>query len=131
MPRFSQRSLKNLSTCDVRLQKLFNEVIKHWDCIILEGHRNEETQNLVFEQGLSKLRFPNSKHNKLPSKAVDVAPHPIDWGNSKRFILFAGFVLGIAQSMDIKIRWGGDWNRNKNPSDESFMDLPHFELDEE
>jgi peptidoglycan LD-endopeptidase CwlK len=131
MYKYSKRSLSNLRGCDIRLQQIFVEVIKHQDCTILEGHRDKKKQTEVFNKGLSKLKFPHSKHNSYPSKAVDVVPYPIDWNNHKRFILFAGFVMGIAASLGIKIRWGGDWNRNKDPNDERFIDYPHFELDED
>ena len=30
--------------------------------------------------------------------------------------------------MNIKLRWGGDWNDNKDFSDQTFDDLVHFEL---
>ena len=74
------------------------------------------------------MLYPNSKHNKLPSKAVDVAPYPIDWNDPDRFYHFAGYVRGIAEGMGIKIRWGGDWNGNFDLKDQNFYDLPHFEL---
>jgi peptidoglycan L-alanyl-D-glutamate endopeptidase CwlK len=44
MPQFGKDSLTKLSTCHPDLQKLFNEVIKHYDCTILEGHRSDEDQ---------------------------------------------------------------------------------------
>lgn len=127
MPKFSERSKRNLEQCDLRLQELFEEVIKHYDCTVTCGFRNEADQNEAFENGRSKLQWPNSKHNKMPSKAVDVVPFPIDWKDSKRFIHFGGFVLGIAAKMGIKIRWGGDFNQNKM-FDDRFFDSPHFEL---
>ena len=68
------------------------------------------------------------RHNAKPSRAVDVAPYPIDWNDRERFHLFAGFVLGIAYSMDISLRWGGDWNQNFEVDDNQFDDFPHFEL---
>ena len=92
------------------------------------GHRNQEDQEEMYEQGRSQLRYPKSKHNSLPSKAVDVAPYPIDWNDRERFTLFAGFVLGTAETMGVKLRWGGDWNRNWETADNSFDDLVHFEL---
>jgi peptidoglycan L-alanyl-D-glutamate endopeptidase CwlK len=131
MPVFGFASKAALSTCDVRLQRLFNEVIKYWDCQVLEGHRGKEAQEAAFKAGNTQLHYPHGKHNAVPSRAVDVAPWPVDWKNQRRFDAFAGFVLGISKTMGLKIRWGGDWNRNLNPADESFIDLPHFELDEE
>ena len=42
MPKFSKKSKSKLETCDSKLQDLFNEVIMHFDCSILCGHRGEE-----------------------------------------------------------------------------------------
>lgn len=128
MPSFSARSRANLETCHEDLQRLFGEVIKHYDCTILCGHRGEEEQNEAFRQGRSQLQFPQSKHNSLPSIAVDVAPYPIDWDNRSRFYHFGGLVLGISIGMGIPIRWGGDWDMDTDLNDQSFFDLPHFEL---
>ena len=128
MPYFGKRSRDNLSTCDKRLQEVLNEVIKHVDCSVIEGHRSEERQNKLYDEGKTKVRYPNGRHNANPSRAVDVVPYPIDWNDRERFHLFAGFVLGIAQSMGIKLRWGGDWNMNFEVDDNNFDDFPHFEL---
>ena len=54
MPKFGSRSKSRLKTCDTRLQDLFNEVIKHVDCSVLEGHRGEERQNKFYDEGKSK-----------------------------------------------------------------------------
>jgi peptidoglycan L-alanyl-D-glutamate endopeptidase CwlK len=128
MPSFSSRSKKRLEQCHPDIQKVFNEVIKHVDCTVLEGHRDQETQDEYYRQGRSKLRFPNSKHNHSPSMAIDCAPYPIDWNDRDRFYYFGGMVLGIASSMGIKMRWGGDWDMDNTFKDQTFHDLPHFEL---
>jgi hypothetical protein len=60
--------------------------------------------------------------------AVDVAPYPVDWNDKERFYYFAGFVKGVASSLGISIRWGGDWNSDNNLKNQTFFDLPHFEL---
>lgn len=128
MPAFGKASQEKLATCDPRLQKVFNEVIKHFDCTVIEGHRGEEAQNKAFAEGKSKLKYPQGKHNKIPSLAADVLPYQIDWNDTNRMRYFAGFVVGIAATMGIKLRWGGDWNQNTELKDNSFNDLPHFEL---
>ena len=128
MPRFSTKSLSRLSTCDKRLQEIFNEVIKTVDCSILEGYRGKAIQNELFKENKTKVRYPNGRHNHNPSRAVDVCPYPVDWDDRERFHLFAGFVLGIAKSMNIALRWGGDWNMNWEVDDNKFDDFPHFEL---
>ena len=128
MYKFGSRSKKHLVTLDERLQKVLNEVIKYVDCSIIEGHRSGERQNKLFEEGRTKVKYPHGRHTSNPSRAVDVVPYPIDWDDRERFHLFAGFVIGIAQSMGIKLRWGGDWNMNFEVDDNNFDDFPHFEL---
>ena len=128
MPKFGTRSKNALNSCDENLIKVFNEVIKTVDCSVLEGHRGQSKQDKYYEEGKSKVKYPSGRHNKLPSMAVDVAPYPIDWDDRERFHLFAGFVLGIAKSMGINLRWGGDWNQNFEVDDNKFDDFPHFEL---
>ena len=130
MPKFGRSSRKQLSTCDEDLQALFEEVVRYFDCSVLEGHRGEEKQNKAFKEGKSKLPFPKGHHNSLPSTAVDVVPYPIDWKDRERMSYFAGFVKGVASQMGIPIRWGGDWNSDNNLKDNKFDDLPHFELRE-
>ena len=130
MPKFSKKSLSKLETCDKRLQDLFLRVVKKFDCTILEGHRSKDRQNKLFDEGKSKLKYPKGKHNSLPSKAVDVAPYPIDWNDRERFTYFAGYILGIAYQMGLKIRWGGDWDMDTQVKDNNFDDLPHFEIKE-
>lgn len=114
----------------MRLQRLFSEVVKDFDCTIIEGHRSPERQEELFRQGKSQLRAGQSKHNANPSLAVDVAPYPIDWTDEKRFFLFAGYVMGIADTLAIPIRWGGDWDGDWNWKNQGFDDLPHFELED-
>ncbi|MEE9354213.1 MAG: hypothetical protein V3U75_01350 [Methylococcaceae bacterium] len=128
MPRFGKTSTARLRTCHPSLQKLFNEVVKHFDCSIIGGHRNEAEQDKVFYDGKSTVQFPNSKHNSIPSMAVDVVPYPIDWKDRNRMRYFAGFVKGIATGMGYKIRWGGDWDSDTEVKDNHFQDLPHFEI---
>lgn len=134
MPRFSTRSKTRLDTCDKKLQELMCAVVEIFDITILEGHRDEETQNEMVRQRKSRLPWPKSKHNSIPSRAVDIAPwipgRGIDWDDIQHFHYMAGLVMGVAARMNIKIRWGGDWNRNQYSGDERFLDLVHFELDE-
>ena len=130
MASFNEKSHLKLNTCDLRLQRVFHEVIKHFDCTIVEGHRGKERQNRMVEQRKSKAHWPNSKHNTVPSMAVDVTPYPIDWDDRERHTLFAGYVLATARAMGVDIRWGGDWNRDTHVRDNSFDDLVHFEISE-
>lgn len=128
MPAFSKTSLERLATCHPKLQALMNEVIKYEDCVILCGHRGQAEQDQAFRDGKSKLKWPQGKHNTLPSNAVDIAPYPLDWNDSLAFARLAGYVQAVADSMGIAVRWGGDWNKNGKSKDERFLDLVHFEL---
>ena len=128
MPKFGVNSRDKLSSCDERLQNVFNEVIKHIDCSVLEGHRSGERQDKLFDLGRTKVKYPNGRHNAFPSNAVDVTPYPIDWEDRERQTLFAGFVLGTAKAMGITLRWGGDWDRDYQVQDNKFDDFPHFEI---
>ena len=128
MPYFGTSSKKRLSTCDDRLQKVFNEVIEHVDCSVLCGHRGKDDQNKAYKEGKSKAKYPNGRHNRQPSLAVDVSPYPIDWNDLERQTLFAGFVLGIAKQMGINLIWGNDWDGDFETKDTGLKDYPHFEL---
>ena len=128
MPYFGRKSKERLNTCESNLQKVFNEVIKHVDCSVLEGHREKDRQNKLFKEGKTKVKYPDGRHNRQPSSAVDVTPYPVDWEDRERQTLFAGFVIGVASQMGINLRWGGDWDQDFQVVDNRFDDFPHFEL---
>ena len=128
MPRYSNKSKERLASCDERLQDVFNEVINYVDCSILEGHRSKERQNKLYDENRTKVKYPNGRHNSSPSKAADVTPYPVDWEDRERQTLFAGFVIGIARGMGIRLRWGGDWDMDFKVMDNRFDDFPHFEV---
>lgn len=136
MPRFSEKSLSKLSTCHIDIQRIFFEVIKYFDCTILEGYRNEKDQNNAYLDGKSKLKWPNGNHNKIPSLAIDVAPYPIpNWNKGHAdFYYFGGWVMMCARMLKEQgkishsIRYGADWNKNHRITDEKFIDAVHFEI---
>jgi peptidoglycan LD-endopeptidase CwlK len=133
MPAFSKASEDKLATCDVKLQRVFREVVKHIDCTILEGHRGKEAQNAAVKAGNSTLTYPNGNHNAFPSKAVDVAPWPVKWDvenpeTLKKWMFFVGFVLGVGKQMGIELVSGIDWDSDLNFGEHKLVDFPHFEL---
>jgi peptidoglycan LD-endopeptidase CwlK len=134
MPVFSKASLAQLATCDNRLQIVLHEAIRHFDFTVVEGHRGEEAQEAAFRKKATQLHWPHGKHNTKPSRAVDIAPYPVDWKDDEKPHLRFAFMMGVvkvcADNMGVKVRFGMDWNRNLDPRDESFIDLPHVELDE-
>ena len=138
MPRFGKTSKTRLLTSDQQLQDVFQEVVLKYDCSIICGHRTKAEQDAAVAAKNSKVSFPNSKHNSKPSQAVDVAPYPINWGEKgtskqrrkaiSRFYHFAGYVLRVAEEKGITLRWGGDWDGDKDFSDQKFDDLVHWEI---
>ena len=122
MYKLSQDSRNKLATCDEILQMIVNEAIKDSpiDFSITCGFRGEKEQNEAFSKGNSKLKYPNSNHNKKPSKAVDIVPFPRMWdATDKEFKILRKKIKKIASKHGIKIKWGGDWK---------FIDKPHYEL---
>lgn len=133
-PYFSERSLDRLATCDPRIVTLAHMVLKvGMDFTIIHGWRGREEQDDLASRGLSKISWPDSRHNHMEhgqplSQAVDVAPWPIDWKDTARFYHLAGIFRAVAFDLNIPIRWGGDWDGDFDLRDQTFMDLGHFEL---
>jgi len=101
------------------------------DISIIEGHRDKAQQNRYFDIGKSKVRYPDGKHNKAPSEAVDAVPYingKISW-NKLHCCVLAGIILACAAKRGIKVRWGGCWSGDfENVGGQSLNDYVHFEL---
>jgi len=126
--KFSKQSKRHLAEAHIDLQEVFGMVIDIFDCRIIEGHRGKLEQNKLFHAEKSKVKWPNSKHNKKPSHAVDAIPSPIDWSDPLPFYHLAGVVKTVAFFLGVRIRWGGDWDSDGDFKDQSFDDLAHYEL---
>jgi peptidoglycan L-alanyl-D-glutamate endopeptidase CwlK len=129
MPEFSATSRQRLETCDRRLITLCREAILVVDFTVLYGHRSNEEQDELYAQGRTKpgnivtnKKGGESIHNTFPSRAVDLAPWPIDWNDLTRFGELAGVMKAIAHDMMIPLQWGGDWP--------NFKDYVHFQISE-
>ena len=108
MPRFGKRSKKRLEGVDIKLQHILNKLIQIMDVTIIEGLRSQKRQDELVKKGASKTKY--SKHIR------------------ERFHYMGGMVRGIAHELDIKIRWGGDWDGDGEIKDNSFDDLVHIEI---
>lgn len=131
MPVYSRASEEKLKTCCAELYLIFHNVLHEWDHTIVWGFRDQISQHEAFLAGNSEKDWPNSKHNKFPSDAVDAIPYYADgirWKDEHGMYLFAGYVLRVAQDLNIKIRWGGDWDGDHDTKDQKFNDLCHFEV---
>lgn len=127
MPKFSQNSLDRLHECHPLLQMLMLKVIKKIDFSVICGHRDANAQNLAYTQGRSKLKWPNSKHNKVPSEAVDIVPYPIDWDDISRFETLGQTVMQVWES-EIDAEDKGSWELVWGKNFKGLVDYPHFEL---
>ncbi len=132
---WSQASQTELESCHPALQQVLHQalLLSPFDLRILEGHRDENTQTALFRAGRSQLRWPHSKHNSMPSRAVDIIPLPLDWANTFAFHVMCGVMYAAAARIDLtaqgwRLRTGQDWNGNWRNTDQSFHDAPHFEL---
>jgi len=130
MPKFGKESEARLQTLAVPLQQLCKELIRYWDCTIICGYRSPEEQQALVDKGVSKVGPGKSKHNVNPSRAVDISPYPIDWNDRERWLLWCGFVKGVAAVKGIKIRMGADWDMDGYTNDQKFHDMPHIELED-
>ena len=128
MPRFGEKSLREIRTIDSRLNRILYKAIEKIDFSVIEGHRSLDRQKELFEKGFSKVSV--GKHNKYPSMAVDIQPYPYDRKDLKQFYFLVGYIKAIADFMNIKIRLGADFNRNYNVDDDNFKDVFHLEIDE-
>lgn len=87
-------------------------------------HRSNEEQTQLYAQGrtakgkiVTNAKAGQSKHNKLPSEAFDIAFITLDKKLSWDSKLFKKFADIIKQK---GIKWGGDFK--------SIPDAPHFEI---
>lgn len=130
MPKFGKTSRAKLSLCHGGIVTVMNRAIQIVDFKVLSTYRGESEQNALYiaTPQRSKKMYPDSKHNKKPSDGIDIAPYPIDWDDRERFVYLAGIVLGIGHALDVRLRWGGDWDMDTDLYDQTFMDLGHFEV---
>jgi len=146
MYKLGKGSLKKLESVHHDLVKIIKLAITRTpvDFGISEGHRTLDRQKELYDQGKSKIDGINKKgkHNYSPSLAIDLYAYHPDIEVRKKLAydvptlcLIAGVIISCADELkakgDIKhsIRWGGNWdNDGVILYDQSFDDLPHFEL---
>ena len=130
MRRWSSNSKEVWDTLDPRLQYVVNELLVKMDVSLLKGHRSEEEQDALYPK-FTKVRWPDSKHNTLPSHACDLQPYPLPTNPLELWAALgymAGLATLIAERQGIYLRWGGDWDRDGDLTDNNFDDLFHLEI---
>lgn len=144
--KFGNTSTRKLSTCHPDLVQIHQLAISRSriDYGISEGHRSLERQKELFDQGRSKIDGINrkGKHNFKPSLATDIYIYHPDPETRQKLAYDPGslcYVAGVIlsctaelleqQKISHSIRWGGNWDKDGVIlMDQSFDDLPHFEL---
>lgn len=130
--KFGTTSVKNIIMLTYDLQWILREALalEIIDFTVVCAYRNEEDQTSAYESGNSKVRWPNSKHNKNPAEAMDVVPY-INGKISYEYVhccVLAGVILAVAKKLGVGIRWGGNWDMDYEPvTDQDFQDLAHYE----
>lgn len=136
---WGESSKRKLNECDIRLRLVMNLVIKWSSCdmTVITGHRPTDEQYRKFIAGQSKIdgRTKLGKHNYFPSKAIDVAPYIngkalFDNNSIFYYTYIAGLIEAAANIIGVKIRWGGNFDRDGEIGEQSFDDWGHFEIDE-
>ena len=126
MFKFSEKSLKNLSTVDPRLRQLANEVLKisPYDIAITEGYRDRMRQKELYMDGKSKCDGEKILSKHQLGKAIDIMVYVNGKGTWTEYFynIVADVFKKKAKEMKINITWGGDWK--------NFKDCPHFEIND-
>ena len=93
---------------------------------VSEGYRSPAAQDELYTHGRSApgpvviyKRGGESKHNLLPSRALDVAFLLPDGEVSWSGLLLSNFAR-LMKAADARVHWGGDWP--------GFKDRPYFEV---
>ena len=137
----SQRSKEALGSCHLDLQRIATEALARTqvDFAIIEGHRSIDRQQLLYQAGKSKIDglTRKGKHNHTPSLAFDlcaIVQGKASWREC--YLAYLGGVLTATAAelfargeLQHQLRWGGNWDQDGEIiTDQSFIDLPHFEL---
>lgn len=133
--RFSNRSLERLKGVKAPLVKVTHRALElsPLDFTIIEGLRSLEQSRQNVANGVSFLKDP-SKSKHITGDAIDFAPlkgGKIDWNDLEAFKTVADAFFQAAKELNVKIRWGGDWNGNGSYKDEiqrGTFDGAHIEL---
>jgi peptidoglycan L-alanyl-D-glutamate endopeptidase CwlK len=94
------------------------------------GLRTSEEQNELFKQGFSKCDGYTllSKHQSGNAVDLNVFVGAKFVENKEMLCVIAGVMFSSASELNLKLRWGLDWNSNGDIRDNSFNDQYHFEL---
>jgi len=140
---FGNRSKEKLGTCHADLQLIMEESLKvsQVDFGVSEGNRSIEKQLEYFNTGKSKIDGIKikGKHNYQPSLAADIYAYikgkPHFAFNKTYLVYLMGVITSVAQRLYNEgkishvVRSGYNWDSDGEiGTDQTFQDLPHYEL---
>lgn len=106
------------------------------DFKVIEGVRSYARQKKLYAQGRTppgrvvtwKMKSKHLIQADGYGHAVDLLPAPYDWKEEEPFDRVAIAMVKAAGELDVKIRWGGNWDGDGRPHEKGETDGPHFEL---
>ena len=150
MPSFGHASQAVLATLHHDMQIILTDLIEVYDVSLLQGARTIEEQIRNIRKRVSKTldsrHIPRDAEGNYdpnsPAIACDMVPYakgvnpwPLDSDakdvrekKAHRFYYMHGRLSEIAHRHGIFIRQGIDWDMDGDYFDQSFDDLPHWEL---
>ena len=143
--RLGSGSLRKMEGIDDRLIEVISLAItiSSQDFSVIEGLRTRERQQHLVDIGASKtlnsLHIEGRAFDAVPYLGRGVNPWPSHakerFEKVRRIIAFeqvARAMFEAADRLEIPMQWGADWDTDgiqvNVDSDESFMDMPHYQI---
>jgi len=132
--KLSERSLRRMQDINPNLHNVILFAIRRtpidFGIAWMGGLRTAEEQNQLFKDGYSQCDGYEKLSKHQSGNAIDlnifVGSKVIE--NKEMLCVVAGVMFSCANELEIKIRWGLDWNLNGDIRDNKFNDQYHFEL---
>lgn len=129
---YGPASEANIGELHPELQRLLRacalELPSYFDISVTCGWRGEADQNEAFRTGASKLRWPDSAHNKKPARAYDYACYgrdqagkPVQVYDIEDILMRQGAMRLVAHRIGVRLRPLIDWDK---PHVELAKDVP-------
>ena len=89
--------------------------------------------NCVIPETAESHKFDNKNVCSVCNQ-ISTKNEKIDWNARDDFHMLGGFILGVANQMGLRVRWGGCWRYDslyegqRTTKTNSFDDLVHIEL---
>lgn len=144
--KWNERSQTQLATLVPDLRVVMTDALRMSDVPfqLVQGGRTIEQQREYFKAGKSKVNpdayanaadlYAAAKHVTGPgaplARAVDIIIDLKDKGYDVKHLAYvAGMMMAAARQRGIKVRWGANFDRDKELFEQAFIDAPHFEID--